>query len=104
MYVETITVTRPNTVEQFWNLSASQPAAWDEIFVTAQGNGDIISLTTDVSLDELTFTRIIEYPDQLACDVVTNMFTSQLSLAIHDRNLYELQNLQVRTAVFTTVP
>jgi hypothetical protein len=104
MYVETITVTRPNTVEQFWNLSTSQPAAWDEIFVTAQGNGDITSLTTEVSLDGLTFTRIIEYPDHFACDTVTNMFTSQLPLAIQDRDLYELQNLQVRTAVFTTVP
>ena len=104
MYVETITVTRPDTVKQFWNLSTEQPAAWDEIFVTAQGNGDIISITTEVSVDELTFTRIIEYPSSIACDLVTNMFISQLPMAIQDRDLYELQNLQDRTAVFTTIP
>jgi hypothetical protein len=103
MYVETITITRPDTTAEFWNISTHEPDGWQQLIDEGIRQGKIIEFN-DTQIDPLTYVRIFKYPTSEDHDEVQAAFIDLLYNSLYARNLYEASSNHTRTTVFTTEP
>lgn len=71
MLVMTQTFTRQSTSVPFYSITSSPDGAKviNEI-ILAKDNGSIVSVTDTTSVDDLVFTRVVNFKDQAAFDAI----------------------------------
>jgi hypothetical protein len=103
MYVETITITRPDTTAEFWNLSTGEPDGWQALIDEGIRQNKILEFS-DTVVDPLTYVRIFKYPTEANHDEVQAAFIDLLFNSLYARNTYEAAHGHVRITIFTTEP